>query len=625
VTVAGIGLFVYGTLMSEPLLYSLTGRRFPRRRATLEGYERILPNQGYPYVVPKSGGQVEGFLVEEVDDDSLRTLDAYEDEGRLYLRRPVEVNVDGSRAACDTYVGNVEALRAQFGVEVEVDRRVRAFLEARVHSLLSDLADGGAVLADPRVRTRARAELLGEQIGELVETHFRFPPLFRALAERQLRRTNLPTLARVKADPTLRRYAEHYLRLAVRHIIFNQLEEMIRRDYYGAVWVPDPFYERTISCLVALTFLNRNRLVVRELMRTVGADRLQDAWDYIDYAVHGVLIADKLYDPPTVEKLLHRIRDHRQVSVTPLGAECEFSRLGAAAVSDPGGEDPEYDGFRYFPDFYLLRRTWKLGGHVDDHRVHEDPRERRRGFLEYAFGRVSLLGHLSKPVTNDPWILNQLVNQAALFVEVPPHSLHLTFDVARPIRTTGANEVPHLLVMLLLGGDFRERPDGSVHEARVGSGEIVDAEGHLYFFEENRHVAEEPAEDIAGRSEPAYRPVVEYKFPRLRLNHDFEPLVVALKGYHIAQNPRVFSSDFRVLDEPAIADEAAALRAWAVRPTALAAHDIADFVAAVEAGLTVEDHGHLGHTGAYVDRMVASISRLLTARNAWLRAHGPRR
>ncbi len=617
---AGACLFVYGTLMSESHLYSLTGRRFPRRRATLEGFERILPNQGYPYVVPKSGGQVEGFLVEDVDPASLRTLDAYEDEGTLYVRQPVEVAVGGRRVACETYVGNVEALRAQFGVEVEVDRRVRAFLETKVHGLLADLGDDGAVLADPEVRTRARAELLGEQIGELVETHFRFPPLFRREVERRLRRTNLPTLERVKADPTLRRYADCYLTLAVRHIVLNQLEEHVRRDYYGAVKVPNPFYERTISCLVALTFLNRNRLVVHELLRAVGADRLNDAWDYVDYAVHGVLVADRLWDRDTVEKLLRRIREHRQVSVTPMGAECEFSFLGADAVRDPGGRDDAFDGFQYFPDFYLLRRTWKLGGHVDDHRVHADPRERRRGFLEYAFGRVSLLGHLSKPVTNDPWILNQLVNQAALFVGVPPHSLHLTFDVAQSIRLTGRNDVPDLLAMLLLGGDLRERPDGTPYEARVAGDEITDAGGHLYFFEENRHVAEEPPEDLAGAAEPAYRAVVEYKFPRLRLNHDFEPLIVALKGYHIARNPRPFFSDFRPLDEPAIAEETAALRAWAARPTPLAERDLERFVDAVEAGLTVEDHGHLGHHGAYVDRMLAAIARILAERNAWLRA-----
>jgi gamma-glutamylcyclotransferase (GGCT)/AIG2-like uncharacterized protein YtfP len=614
-------LFVYGTLMSESHLYSLTGRRFSRRRARLEGFERILPNQGYPYVVPKAGGQVEGFLIEDVDDASLRTLDAYEDEGRLYHRRPVEVLSAGRRVPCQTYLGDVDALKTQFGVEVEVDRRVKAFLETKVHALLADLADDGTVLADPRVRTRARAELLGEQIAELVETHFHFPPLFRSQAERNLRRTNLPTLAHVKADPDLRRHADRYLTLAVRHIIFNQIEEMVRRDYYAAVRVPGSFYERTISCLVALMFLGRNRLVVDELMRTIGANRLNDSWDYIDYAVHGVVIADRLYDRPTIEKLLQRVEDHRQSSVTPMGAECEFSFLGADAVRDPGGRDTAFDGFHYFPDFHMLRRTWKLGGHVDDHRVHWDTRERRRGFFEYAFGRLSLLGHLSKPVTDDPWVLSQLINSATLFVDIPPHSLHLTFGMPQRIRLTGHNHVPDLLAMLLLGGDLRERPDGSLYEARVGGDEITDAEGHLYFFEENRHVAEEPPVDLAGVAEPAFTPVVEYKFPRLLPNHDFEPLIMALKGYHLARNPRPFYSDFRQVREPAIALEAEALRAWARRPEPLPATDLDRFVGAVEKGLTTENAGRLGHRGAYVDRMLTAITRTLAERNAWVADH----
>lgn len=616
---AGTSLFVYGTLMSEAHLYSLTGRRFPRRPARLEGYERILPNQGYPYCVPKSGGQVEGFLIEDVDAASLATLDRYEDEGRLYHRRPVEVLVDRRRVPCETYLGDVAALREQFGVAVEVDRRVKAFLEAKVHALVAELADDGTLPADPSVRTRARAELLGEQIAELVETHYHFPPLFRLEAERRLHRARLPSLAHVRADATLRAYADRYLGLAVRHIVFNQLEEMIRHDYYGAVQVPNPFYERTISCLVALTFLNRNRLVLAELMRTVGADVFHDDREYLDYAIHGVRIADQLWDRPEIEKLLGRVREHRQPSATPMGAECEFSFLGAAAVGDPGGRDPHFDGFQYFPDFHLLRRTWKLGGHVDDHRVHADPRERRRGFFEYAFGRVSLLGHLSKPVTNDPWTLNQLVNQAALFVEIPPHSLHLTFGVATPIRLTGRNHLPDLLALLLLGGDFRERPDGTPYEARIAGDEITDAAGRLYFVEENRHVAEEPPPDHAGAAEPAWNPVVEYKFPRLRVNHDFEPLILALKGYHLARNPRPFFSDFRSMSEPAVAEEAAALRAWAARPEALGDADVQRFLAAIEYGLSIEDRGRLGHRGEYVDRTLAAIARTLAERNAWLR------
>jgi gamma-glutamylcyclotransferase (GGCT)/AIG2-like uncharacterized protein YtfP len=102
---AGRALFVYGTLMSGARVQELTGRHFPQRPATLSDFVRIVPPGGYPYIVPQPGGRVEGFLIDDVDPSSLRALDAYEDEGRLYHRRRVEVTVEGMRVACDTYVG----------------------------------------------------------------------------------------------------------------------------------------------------------------------------------------------------------------------------------------------------------------------------------------------------------------------------------------------------------------------------------------------------------------------------------------------------------------------------------------------------------------------------------------
>ncbi len=38
-----VNLFVYGTLMSEEYLYSLTGRRFRRREAELPGMNESFP------------------------------------------------------------------------------------------------------------------------------------------------------------------------------------------------------------------------------------------------------------------------------------------------------------------------------------------------------------------------------------------------------------------------------------------------------------------------------------------------------------------------------------------------------------------------------------------------------
>ena len=104
-TPAGIALFVYGTLMDAARLRAVAGRSFPRRPARLAGYERIVRAGGPPYVVACPGAHVDGLLVEHIDADSLAALDRYEDEGRLYVRRRVEVLADGESLACETYVG----------------------------------------------------------------------------------------------------------------------------------------------------------------------------------------------------------------------------------------------------------------------------------------------------------------------------------------------------------------------------------------------------------------------------------------------------------------------------------------------------------------------------------------
>jgi gamma-glutamylcyclotransferase (GGCT)/AIG2-like uncharacterized protein YtfP len=101
----GARLFAYGTLMDGERVFAVTGRRFPGRPARLDGYRRITSDHGYPYVVPAPGSHVDGLLLEGIDAGSLRALDRYEDEGRLYRRRPVEVIVGGARVSCETYVG----------------------------------------------------------------------------------------------------------------------------------------------------------------------------------------------------------------------------------------------------------------------------------------------------------------------------------------------------------------------------------------------------------------------------------------------------------------------------------------------------------------------------------------
>ena len=120
---AEIDLFVYGTLMDEGIFYSLTGRHFPRREAELFGFERIIPKNGYPYIIPQSDARVQGFLLSGVDPSTLAILDDYEEEGCLYRRCRVEVLIDRRRMPCVTYVGDVAALTAYFYDTAQTSKR----------------------------------------------------------------------------------------------------------------------------------------------------------------------------------------------------------------------------------------------------------------------------------------------------------------------------------------------------------------------------------------------------------------------------------------------------------------------------------------------------------------------
>lgn len=103
---ASSNLFVYGTLTDKHLVYQLTGKKFPTSSASLRDFERRIARSGYPYILPHSSSKVEGLLIRNLDPESLRRLDRYEDEGRLYFRKTIAVFSRGRQVACETYVGN---------------------------------------------------------------------------------------------------------------------------------------------------------------------------------------------------------------------------------------------------------------------------------------------------------------------------------------------------------------------------------------------------------------------------------------------------------------------------------------------------------------------------------------
>lgn len=99
-------LFVYGTLKEDNRVHAVTGKTFPKTPARLSGFRLVQSKGFYPYIVPSEADVVEGLLLEEVDEASLRRIDEYEGEGGFYRRVAVRVSSVWGEVEAFVYVGS---------------------------------------------------------------------------------------------------------------------------------------------------------------------------------------------------------------------------------------------------------------------------------------------------------------------------------------------------------------------------------------------------------------------------------------------------------------------------------------------------------------------------------------
>lgn len=131
----GKAVFCYGTLEFPEIMEAVTGRRFPRTGAVLEGYAcYLIKGAVYPGVIGESGACTPGTLYADVDPDALRRLDRYEDG--IYARRRVPVRTShGDTVVAEVYVIPEHrrwALSARRWVREEFGRRHLARYLARL-------------------------------------------------------------------------------------------------------------------------------------------------------------------------------------------------------------------------------------------------------------------------------------------------------------------------------------------------------------------------------------------------------------------------------------------------------------------------------------------------------------
>ena len=646
-------LFVYGTLKTPSVFRAVLGKRlvpspgdadtdafFPRE-AVLNGYKKVSPDHTYLYAVPDPQGRIRGLLVGPLPGECLAALRKY--EGRNYSRRMLRVQTSDGPQQAIVFVGNLQQMEHSFGYAFHDEFKQEVLLGEKIDAALTEAGHRELHSTEPATR-RAVAELHGNTIRDLVRRHFEAGGIS-DYAIRSLLDRPLPDFSRIAKDPKAKELAPNYLEMVVRQVVFNEFEENIRRDFrfeLDGMQRSDTFYERTLSSLAALRMINRasNRMgdtvgrCLREL--SFGRDRL------VDFVRWAIGAADSLYSARSARNHIRFVANHTGSGYTPLGAELEFSNTGHAVIRDPSGTgtyDATYDGFFYFSDFAMDVLTWKLGGHIDDHRDKAAHRP-RRGFFEVALGNLSVEANISKPITDDPWMLNQLIHESRRFYRISPHSVHISLQLRSQHKPVRDRLLPLSILKCLfaVAGDPVRTGRGRCRINRLVSDEIsgpdlpveaADGQGmHLLFSEISRRHSSDGdeshpqirADRLAGRY------VQQFKFLRLTSKLNYEPIIMALKGIQLGLRPGSFLTAAQYCSSTKHRRRTDDLMAWGSLPEPIPAAERKEFLAAVGDGLRTERRGRSAHNSAYIAWSLSQLRAMLKRFNDMLRpAARPRR
>ncbi len=632
-------LFVYGTLMSPWVFRAVLGKelvttpdaadakdRFFPRPAVLNGYAKISPDQTYLYAVPEPHSRIDGYLIGPLPAEALKSLRQY--EGRNYSQKRTKVHTADGHEPAVVFVGNLKELTHEFGHEFRDRFKQEVLLEKKIDHALAETQRELLADTDPSTR-RALAELHGDTIRGIVRRHFEAGGISDYAIRHSFLDVPLPSFAALRADPHARQLAPVYLRLIIRQVIFNELEDRI---YHGFRYELDHIggsadcYERSTSSLIALRMLNTSPVLDRYASQCL-AELSFDTHDLMDYTRWAVAAADGLYDSNQAQAELAFIQQHTCPGRIRLGTELEFSNIGHGVILDPQGQsfrDDEFDGFYYFYEFALDSLMSKLGGHIDDH--HEKRRGRpRRGFLETALGVISFEDNLSQPVTTDPWLLNQLIHELRTFIPVMPHSVHLSLQVPSRARPSANRALPLEIAqcLLALGSEMIVLDDGQCVLTRlIGNQMHTDGPQPKMLFSElrRRHrTREDDSHALLHTGGKRGNIVQQFKFLQLSEAINYELLAVALKGIQLSCRPGSFLLGGQYGKSPRLRQLADALPTWATDLTPLGSKTIKTFLDAVRAGLMEEAPTGPAHSLAYITWSINQLDKQLKAFDAAIR------
>ena len=631
-------LFVYGTLMDPSVFRAVTGRRFVTtaadadgvetflaRDALLEHHKKVSPDNTYLYAVPDHDSRIRGLVIGPLPPDCMAALLKY--EGRNYKKRTVRVITQDKPVTAIAFVANLKKLEHSFGYAFRDPYKQEVLLRRKIEGALLATEQAKLQTDEPFTR-RAVGELMGNTIRDLKRQHFEAGGISDYAIRQSLALPNLRDYTRALADPAAGAYASNYLAMLIRQVILNQIDDRIYTDFHyelDQIQGGTHYYDRAISALAALRMVNEAGTLLNILLGDAMNDLRFERDHLLDYVRWAVVAADAIYEARAARQEIAAIRSHMTHGLIPLGAELEFSNIGHHVILDPQGlryRDRQYDGFIYFNDFALDVLTWKLGGHVDDHHEKASKR-RRRGFFEIALGSVSIEANLSKPLTSDPWLLNQFIQEAMRFYDVQPHSVHISMQLRSQHRPVRDRLLPMSVMKCLyaLAGDPVQAPDGTIQIRRLANRETVQWSPpprnrkvecelphgmvpRLLFSDiSKRHSsdAQELSENAPhDRQATTGVYVQQYKFMRLSRELNYEVLALALKGVQLALSPGSFMTASQYMSSPEHREAFSALVEWGNRCMPLGESETTEFLNHVYDGLNTERRGKPAHDGAYI-------------------------
>jgi len=638
-------LFVYGTLKNPSVFRAVLGKQIVRRsadadgvetffprRAILNGFKMVSPDNTYLYAVPDPHGRIAGYVIGPLPNECIAALRKY--EGRNYSRRRRTVQTSRGPEKAVVFLGHLERMEHAFGYEFRDPFKQEVLLSRKIDAAIAETGEAH-LHSTAATDRRAVAELHGQTIRDLMRRHFEAGGISDYAIRHSLLDRPLPDFSRISHDPQAQALAPNYLALVVRQVIFNEFESKIHADFryeLDHMRTRSTYYERTFSSLCALRMINRSGELLDQLVPT-GLSELHFGKDHlVDYVRWAVAAADSIFNPKLARSQLEFIQNHVAAGYIPLGVELEFSNIGHSVIHDPGATtvcDPTYDGFIYFNDFGLDALTWKLGGHLDDH--HEKAASRpRRGFFEVALGNVSVQANLSKPLTDDPWLLNQLIHETRRFYPIRPHSMHLSLQLRsqhhRPVQDRRL-PLSALKCLFLIGGDPVRTDDGGCRISRLDSDEIMGpdmpAQGskrprmHLLFSEISRRRSSEVDDSFpqVRTGHLAGRYVQQFKFLRLSGDLNYEPIALALKGLQLHLRPGSFLTAKQFESSAKHRRLVGDLLEWGRNPEPISRDEREEFLGYVNDGLLTERRDKPVHSRAYIGWSLDQLRDMITRAN----------